>query len=299
VPTLAVCRLARRHVTVALSGDGGDEVFGGYRRYRWHSLVEALRGTIPAPLRRRVIGGLAAIYPKLDRAPRWLRAKTTLTELSLDSALGYYRTVCKLHDARRHALYAPAMRATLDGHEPSARFTVLMDACDPDDALLQAQYADLHTYLPGDILVKTDRTSMAASLELRPPILDHELVAWGMALPSALKLQGGVGKRLLREAMAPLLPADLAWGRKRGFADSIGGQFRTQAMAVRRRLLGPPMLDSGLYDAAALGRLAEEHAAGRADHAQALWQLLVFEGFLAGQEPASDMGEQVPVPVEA
>ena len=97
VPTEAVCALARQHVTVALSGDGGDEVFAGYRRYRWHQMAEAVRAYVPAPLRRGVLGQLAAAYPKMDWAPRWLRAKHTLTEISLDSALGYYRTVAKVH----------------------------------------------------------------------------------------------------------------------------------------------------------------------------------------------------------
>ncbi len=286
VPTLAVCRLARQHVTVALSGDGGDEVFGGYRRYRWHKLAEAVRAVVPAPMRRRVLAPLAAAYPKLDRAPRWLRAKHTLTEISLDAALGYYRTVCKLHDDRRRQLYAGPMRAALDGHDPAARIAGLMAECDLDDPLLQAQYADLQTYLPGDILVKTDRTSMAVSLEVRPPLLDHDLVAWGMALPAALKLRGGVGKHVLRSAMAPLLPAETLWGRKQGFAEPLGAQFRAQGATLRERLLGAPMLDSGLFDAAAVTRLLDEHVSGRFDHAQALWQLLVLEGFLHDREPA-------------
>jgi asparagine synthase (glutamine-hydrolysing) len=275
-------------VTVALSGDGGDEVFAGYRRYRFHKLAEAVRSMVPAGMRRHVIGGLAAAYPKLDRAPRWLRAKSTLTEISLDSALGYYRTVCKLQDDRRRALYAAPMREAVAGHQPAARIAALMEECDPADALLQAQYADLHTYLPGDILVKTDRTSMAVSLELRPPILDHELVEWGMALPAALKLKAGFGKHVLREAMAPMLPHDLLWGKKRGFADSIAGQFRTQAATVHARLTGGAMAESGLFDTAALGRVADEHASGRFDHAQAIWQLLVLEGFLAGQGLSAD-----------
>jgi len=280
VPTLAVCRLARQHVTVALSGDGGDEVFAGYRRYRFHMLAEGVRRLLPAGIRRHVVGNLAALYPKLDRAPRWLRAKTTLTEISLSSALGYYNTVCKLADEQRRALYAPGQRRTLEGHDPSARFTALMAECDPEDSLLQAQYADLHTYLPGDILVKTDRTSMAVSLELRPPILDPALVRWGMALPASLKLKDGFGKYALRKAMEGRLPDDLLWGVKRGFADAIGGQFRAQAATVRARLTGGAMLDSGLFDGAALGRLVDAHASGALDHTQALWQLLVLEGFL-------------------
>ena len=280
VPTLAVCRLARRHVTVALSGDGGDEIFGGYRRYRWHMLVDAVRTRLPASVRRQVIGRLAGIYPKLDRAPRWLRAKHTLTELSLDAALGYYSTVCKSQDRQRRGLFSRSQRLDVDGHQPAERIAALMAECDPDDALLQAQYADLHTYLPGNILVKADRTSMAVSLEMRPPMLDRDLVVWGMALPAHEKLRNGIGKHVLRRAMASDLPSALLWSKKRGFADRIGGQFRTNSASVKSRLLGDAMRDSHLFDADALTRLADEHASGSADHTQTLWQLLVFEGFL-------------------
>jgi asparagine synthase (glutamine-hydrolysing) len=287
VPTLAVCRLARRHATVALSGDGGDEVFAGYRRYRWHLLAEAVRRRIPAGARRHVIGALARAYPKLDYAPQWLRAKTTLTEISLDSALGYYRTVSRCADDRRRALLSPSLRAALDGHDPAARFPALMAECDPDDALIQAQYADLMTYLPGDILVKTDRMSMAVSLEVRPPLLDPALVSWGMALPAGLKIRGGQGKAVLRDLAATLLPPGLAARRKTGFAMSLAGQLRARAPVLRERLLGPAMLDSGWFERAALARLIDEHASGRFDHAQPLWTLLMVEGFLAaGAAPA-------------
>jgi asparagine synthase (glutamine-hydrolysing) len=284
VPTLAVCRLARRHATVALSGDGGDEVFAGYRRYRWHLLAEAVRQKIPAGARKHVIGALARAYPKLDRAPKWLRAKTTLTEISLDSALGYYRTGCKFIDERRRTVFSPSLRAALDGHDPSARFERLMGECDPADPLLAAQYADIHTYLPGDILVKVDRTSMAVSLEVRPPILDPDLVAWGMSLPARLKLAGGVGKQVLREAARAWLPADLLARKKTGFAASLTDQLRARIGAVRDRLLGPAMLDSGFFDRAALAKLIIEHETRCFDHAQPLWTLLMVEGFLATQE---------------
>lgn len=287
VPTLAVCRLARRHVTVALSGDGGDEVFAGYRRYRFHMLAEAVRAHIPASLRRGVIGRLAAIYPRLERAPRWLRARTTLTEISLDSALGYYATACKLEETRRRGLYAPGLRAMLDGHDPAQRFVGLIGACDPDQPLLAAQYADLHTYLPGDILVKTDRTAMAVSLELRAPMLDHRVVEFGLGLPAGEKLRQGVGKHVLRRAMADALPETLLWGRKRGFADDLASQFRARAGEIERRLTGAAMLDTGLFDRAALARLLAEHASGRANLAQPIWQLLVLEGWLARASGAS------------
>lgn len=281
VPTLAVSTLARRHVTVALSGDGGDETFAGYRRYRFHMIAEAARRLLPAGLRRGAIGALARAYPRLDKAPRWLRAKTTLTEISLDSAMGYYGTVCKLAAERRRLLLSPTLRASLSGHDPSTRFATLMAECDPEDPLLQAQYADLHTYLPGDILTKVDRTSMAVSLEVRPPFLDPDLVSWGMSLPSQAKLRGGVGKRVIREMAHSLLPEELIRRTKRGFAADLAGNFRSDAPKIRQRLTGETMADSGLFDIRAVRTLVDQHASGVFDHTQALWHLLVVEGFLA------------------
>ncbi len=288
VPTEAVCALARRHVTVALSGDGGDEVFAGYRRYRWHQLAEAVRAYLPTPLRRGVLGQLAAAYPKMDWAPRWLRAKHTLTEISLDSALGYYRTLAKVHHDQRRRMFSTTLRAQLDGHDPAARIVDLMQACDTDDTLLQAQYVDVNTYLVGDILTKVDRTSMAHSLEVRSPLLDYEMVAWGMALPPSLKLRGPEGKWLLKRALEPMLPREILYRRKQGFATSLAPLFRREAAGLRARLLDGPMQDSGLFDAAALSAMIGRHEQGRSDHSAALWLLLTFEGFLTAQTmPAS------------
>ncbi len=283
VPTHAVCQLARRHATVAISGDGGDEVLGGYRRHQWHLIAEGVRSHIPAGLRRRVIGQLARAYPKLDRAPRWLRAKHTLTEISLDSALGYYRTVCKVHHAQRRALFSRTLAAQLDGHDPADQVAAIMDRCDEADPLQQAQMVDLETYLPGDILTKVDRASMAASLEVRAPLLDHSLVEWGLSLPTALKIRRGGGKYLLKRAMEPYLPHDILYRTKQGFAASLANQFRAGADRLRDRLLGDAMAGSGLFDAGTLARLIDEHEEGRFDHSGVLWLLLVFEGFLFSQ----------------
>ena len=283
VPTARVCALAHRFAKVAISGDGGDEVFAGYRRYRWHSLTEAARKFLPAPVRRHAIGGLARIYPKLDRAPRWLRAKHTLTELSLDSALGYYRTVARVHDDRRRALFAPALNAALDGYDPAARIPALMEESGSDDPLVQAQYADLSTWLAGAMLTKVDRASMANGLEVRAPFLDHRFVEWGLSLPASLKLRGGEGKYVLKRALEPLLGRAILYRPKQGFAMSLGGLFRAEAPRLRARLLGAPMLDSGLFAAPAIAALLDQHASGRFDHSLALWQLLVFEGFLSAE----------------
>jgi len=283
VPTHSVCALARRHVTVAVSGDGGDEVFAGYRRYRWHRLTEAVRSHIPAPLRRHALGSLAAIYPKLDRAPRFLRAKHTLTELSLDSALGYARMLTKTHHAQRRALFSSALRSELDGHDPNAPIVALMAECQSDDALLQAQYVDINTYLVGDILTKVDRASMANSLEVRSPLLDYRMVTFGLGLPAGLKLHGQEGKHILKKALEPLVPAEILYREKQGFATSLAGLFRVQADRLRALLLGDVMLGCGLFAPQSIASLIDQHASGAFDHSGPLWLLLVFEGFLTSE----------------
>jgi asparagine synthase (glutamine-hydrolysing) len=287
VPTHRVCALARRHVTVALSGDGGDEVFAGYRRYRWHKMTEAVRAYIPAGLRRTVLAELARIYPKLDRAPRFLRAKNTLTELSLDSARGFAMMVTRTHQERRRALFSPALRSALGDHDPQRRIADAMEESGSDDALAQAQYADIQTWLVGDILTKVDRASMANSLEARAPLLDYRLVEWGLSLPAALKMPGQEGKYVLKRALEPQVPREILYREKQGFATSLAGRFRAGMDRIRPRVLGPAMLECGMFDAAGLALLLDEHASGVFDHSATIWLLLVFEGFLAGSPRSS------------
>ena len=237
---------------------------------------------MPAPLRRGVIARLARAYPKLDRAPRWLRAKHTLTEISLDSALGYYRTVCKVHHERRRALFSPALAAQLDGHDPAARIAAAMDGTDGADPLRQAQTADLLTYLPGDILTKVDRTSMASSLEVRAPMLDHEFVDWGLGLPTALKRRGRRGQGPAQARHGAVLAAGHPVPSEAGFRHLAGRAVpRRGGPAARAAAWGDTMGDSGLFDLRAIGALIDQHAAGQFDHGAVLWLLLVFEGFLA------------------
>jgi len=299
VPTHRVCALARRYATVAISGDGGDEIFAGYRRYRWHSLVEGARRVLPAGMRRGAVATLARVYPKLDWAPQWLRAKHTLTELSLDSALGYYRTIARVHHDRRRALFSPKLESALDGYDPSTRVPALIEESGSDDPLAQAQYVDINTWLVGDILTKVDRASMANSLEVRAPFLDYRLVEWGLSLPASLKLRGGEGKYILKKALEPWLPREVLYRRKQGFATSLASLFRQEPSRVRARLLGESMLDSGLFARDSVTQMVDEHAAGRFDHSLALWHLLVFEGFLASEiaavpqpRAASAVGQQ-------
>ncbi len=232
-------------------------------------------------MREGPISVLARLYPKLDRAPRFLRAKHTLTELSLSSALGYYRTMARTDDGRRRSLLHPDMAVTLDGHDPADRFVTLMAQFEDTDALSQAQRVDIETWLPGQMLTKVDRTSMASGLEVRSPLLDHRLVTWGLAQPARHKLQHGRGKTVLRAAVAPWLPAEILNRPKQGFAMPLGAVLRQGMPRVRDRLSDPTFLDAGLVRPDAVVRLLDEHASGRLDHAQTIWQLLVLAGFVA------------------
>ena len=283
VPTHRVCALARRTAKVAISGDGGDEVFGGYRRFQWHKTLEAIRAFLPTGVRRAVVGQLARAYPKMDWAPRWLRAKYTLTELSLDAALGYFRMVTKVHAEARTALYSDRLRGELDGYDSGSIIADLMDAANTDDALQAAQFVDINTYLIGDILTKVDRASMANSLEVRAPMLDIGLMQFGLGLPSALKLRGAEGKYVLKRAMEPYLPREVLYRTKQGFATSPAEIFRAEAGRLRERLLGAFMLDCGLFRQRNIATLIDQHASRQYDHSHVLWLLLVFEGFLAAQ----------------
>ena len=156
-----------------------------------------------------------------------------------------------------------------------------MDAAHDADPLLQAQLTDLATWLPGDILTKVDRASMASSLEVRAPFLDHEFLSWGLRLPAGLKIGAGGGKHILKQALEPLLPHDILYRPKQGFTSDLAPLFRAQMARVRGLVLGPVMLESGLFDGAAISRLLDAHESGTRDHAQIIWLLLAFEGFLA------------------
>ena len=209
VPTYRVSHLARQAVTVALSGDGGDELFGGYRRYRWHLIGTAIRNYLPGPLGRHLFRGLARLYPHLEHAPKWLRAKQTLTELGLDSALAYYRMVCRVRDEQRNLLMSPTFLKASSGHDFAAQFTELMESAETEDPLAQAMYTDMNTWLVSDILVKVDRASMANSLEVRTPFLDHGLAEWAATLPRRLVSRRGQGKFILKRAVKGLVEDDV------------------------------------------------------------------------------------------
>ena len=281
MPTYRVCQLARKHVTVALSGDGGDESFGGYRRYRLHLMEERMRSTLPLALRRPVFGLLGRLYPKADWAPRVFRAKTTFEGMSRTAVEGYFHSMSILRQPERRRLYSTAFQRELAGYTAQEVFERHAERAGTDDPLGLVQYLDLKTYLVGDINTKVDRASMAHSLEVREPLMDHTLVEWLATLPSSMKLRGGVGKRLLKQAMEPMLPHDVLYRPKMGFSVPLASWFRGPLKGrLRDAVLGERLASTGWFDRSTLQGMVEAHLKGTRDHSAPLWSLLMFEAFL-------------------
>ncbi|MGH6680782.1 MAG: asparagine synthase-related protein, partial [Bradyrhizobium sp.] len=281
LPTLRVCATARESVTVALSGDGGDEVFAGYRRYRWHCAEERVRRFVPPRLREPLFGVLGAIYPKLDWAPRPLRAKATLLELARSTSDAYLASVSVCGPGLRRRLFSPGFSRSLQGYDAAEVLTRHMAQSGSEDPLSKVQYADFKTYLPGDILTKVDRASMASSLEVRVPLLDHTLAEWAGRLPPNLKLRGREGKWIFKSALKPHIPSEILYRPKQGFAVPLAAWFRGPLQErLGRRLNGPVLRQSGLFDMTMIARLLEQHQSGTRDHSAPLWLLSMFEAFL-------------------
>ena len=285
IPTYRVCQLARERVTVALSGDGGDENFAGYRRYRWHMNEERLRGALPLGIRRPVFGALGRLYPKLDWAPRIFRAKTTFESLARNSVEAYLHSVSITSEAQRGAMFSPALRRELQGYRAVETFDYYAGRSPTDDPLSLIQYLDMKTYLVGDILTKVDRASMAHSLEVRVPLLDHKFVEWVSGLPVDTKLRGQEGKYILKKALEPHLPNDVLYRPKMGFGVPLGKWFRGPLkQRLRESLLEGGLSDTGLFEAAYLERLVNEHQSGLREHSAPLWSLMMFQAAIAGDD---------------
>ncbi|MCC6198211.1 MAG: amidotransferase 1, exosortase A system-associated [Burkholderiales bacterium] len=281
IPTYRVCQLARKHVTVALSGDGGDESFGGYRRYRLHLMEERLRAAVPLAIRKPVFGLLGRAYPKLDWAPRVLRGKTTFEGMARTSLEAYFHSVSILRAPMRGRLFSDSLRRALDGYDAFEVFDRHAARAGTQDALSLIQYLDLHTYLVGDINTKVDRASMAHSLEVREPLMDHPLVEWLATLPSSLKVRGNEGKYLLKKAGEPLLPGDVLYRPKMGFAVPLARWFRGPLRErVRSALLGEALAATGWFNRGYLSELVDKHQSGQRDYSAPIWTLLMFEAFL-------------------
>lgn len=278
LPTLRVCQLARETVTVALSGDGADEAFAGYRRYKFQAAEERVRAILPEGLRTSLFGALGRHYPKADWAPQFMRAKSTFQALASDGAEAYARSVSVVPAELRQRFFSDAFTRDVQGHRAEDRYIAAMNAAPARDGLDRAQYADLKIWLPGDILTKVDRTSMSIGLEAREPLLDHRLVEFAATLPANMRLHGGEGKWLMKKAMEGHLPNDILYRQKMGFVSPISAWFRGPLAGEIEALMAKSVLvESGWFKMDVLANLAADHRSGRGEHGRLLWQLVMLE----------------------
>lgn len=273
IPSLAVSELARQSVTVALTGDGGDETLLGYDRYRALALASrvpsALRGSVGAVLRRLPAGG--SVKSPVARARRF---GASLSAPPVERYIGW--TAC-FSGADKQRLYTPDFQAAC-GADPFNLIRTAFAATDAPSIAETAADADLHTYLPGDLLVKADIASMAHSLELRSPFLDHVFVEFAATLPASFKLRNGVSKYLLRKLVEPLLPAAVVTRPKMGFGVPIERWLREELKEILQDvLLSRRAIDRGYFQQDQVERLVREHLSGSVNHHFRLWALLVLE----------------------
>jgi len=266
-------------VTVALGGDGGDENFAGYRRYYFDQFENRLRGWVPAGLRRTIFGPLGRHYPALAWAPRIVRGKATFQSLSRSPLEGYFNSISVFRPDEKAQLFTADFRRSLGDYDSLEVLRQYYDRADTDDPLSRIQYVDIKTYLTDDILTKVDRASMAVSLEVRAPLLDHKLMERVASMPSSFKLQGTTGKYILKKAMERDLPKDILYRRKQGFAVPLDRWFRKELRDVAyENLFGS---DDGILDRAYLKKIWDQHQNNSFNRSAYLWAVLMFRRWQA------------------
>src|SRR5262245_25850852 len=275
IPTYIVSKMAREHVTVVLSGDGGDEVFGGYQRY----IVEREREKfemIPSFLRRQ-------LFLRLSRAlPRGAYGKRYLSTNSRDAGPRYVDAISYFDEETKWTLLSDSLLAELNGYSSATAFEGIFEEPVSSARLDRQMYLDGKTYLPGDILVKVDRMSMAHSIETRAPLLDHHLIEFAQTIPASLKLRrvnkGWESKYILKRAVAGLIPDEIIHRPKQGFDVPIKYWLNREMKEMAHDLLASPRArERGYFDPKAVARLLQEHNRGVRDHAHSLWALLMLE----------------------
>ncbi len=277
VPTFFVSELAKQAVTVAVAGDGGDEVFAGYEKYTLDVLENKLRQKFPKGLREALFPRLANLCQKSSHT-FFKKGNSLLTSLSQDPAMGFYITNSQITDATWDRLAKPEFKAALGDYHPASVTLATYDTADGDNHFDKILYTDLKTYLPGGILVKVDRMSMANSLEVRAPILDKDVIEYAATLPIDMKYKDGDKKHILKETFKPLLPDDVLYRKKMGFSVPLATWFREHIHELSKSYL----FDStygirDYFEIDSVRQLWDEHQAEAADHSAVLWSLLMFQ----------------------
>jgi asparagine synthase (glutamine-hydrolysing) len=284
IPTYYVSGIARKYVTVALGGDGGDENFAGYRRYQFDVMENRVRARVPAGIRSSIFGPLGRWYPPLAWAPRMFRAKATFQSLARSPLEGYFNSISIFRPGEKSKLFQKDFQNQLAGYDSIEVLRYHYDRADTEDPLSRIQYVDIKTYLPDDILTKVDRASMAVSLEVRAPLLDHRLMEMAARMPASLKLRGREGKYIFKKAMEPKLSRDILYRSKQGFAVPLAHWFRNELKEMAREAIFG--VKDGILDAKYLEKIWTEHQRGTFDRSAYLWSALMFrkwqQGFASG-----------------
>jgi asparagine synthase (glutamine-hydrolysing) len=271
VPTYIVSKMAREHVTVVLSGDGGDELFAGYERY----LVDRQRQKferVPGFFRRRLM------LPAARRLPQQIYGKNYLRNVSLDPGARYIDSISCFDEEMKQEMLSNEFRRQLSRHNSTDKFIKLFAAPGSRERLDHLLYLDSKTYLPGDILTKVDRMSMAHSIEAREPLLDYKLIEFAQRVPAALKLRGVETKSILKRAMRGIIPDEIINRPKQGFGVPMQKWFREEL----REMVTDTLTDSrtrqrGYFNQRAVSAILNEHLSGRRDNSRHLWSLLMLE----------------------
>jgi asparagine synthase (glutamine-hydrolysing) len=273
LPTFMVSQMARRHVTVALSGDGGDEAFAGYQSHAIHLRDEGFHKRVPAPVRQLVGAGLAA-GARASGHGRLVRAAGAVRRANRPLAERFCNVFTK---EERRQLFAADLRREIGTPREEALFAGLGRAQRFPDFLAGILYADTKAYLTNDILVKVDRASMANSLEVRSPLVDHHVLEFAARIPSAFKLRDGTSKYIFKKTVESFVPREIVYREKHGFGVPVRSWFRTELRdMLHDHLLASDDAGARLFDRAYVERLVREHTTGRRDWSGQLWPLLVF-----------------------
>jgi asparagine synthase (glutamine-hydrolysing) len=285
IPTYILSQATNKYVKVALSGDGADELLFGYRNHQMFLFEEFLRKVIPAFIRKTVLSGIAKYYPQSRFIPKFLRVKTTFEGLSNDRIDGYHNAISITSQKALQSIYSCKFKQMLNKYSSLNLFKKLVKEVENQEPLKQVQYIDFKTYLPGCILTKVDRASMANSLEVRVPFLDHKLVEWGLGISPSVNLSMRTGKKLMAKAFANKVPAFILNRKKMGFTSPLDEWFRQIPLeTLEARVLSEHLLSTPYFDVQGIQNILLEHHERKNNHGLTIWSLVIFESFLRKQK---------------
>jgi asparagine synthase (glutamine-hydrolysing) len=285
IPTFILSQATKKYVKVALSGDGADELLFGYRNHQMFLFEERLRKVIPGFIRKTVLSGIAKYYPQSRFIPKLFRVKTTFEGLSNDRIDGYHNAISITSQKALQSIYSCKFQKMLNQYSSLHLFRKLAKEVENQDPLKQVQYIDFKTYLPGCILTKVDRASMANSLEVRVPFLDHKLVEWGLGISSSVNLSVRTGKKLMAKVFVNLVPAFILNRKKMGFTSPLDEWFRQIPLeTLEARVLSEHLLSTAYFDVQGIQNILLEHHERKNNHGLTIWSLVIFESFLRKQQ---------------